>query len=173
MHARTEELLEHLSSTRQSLADAYLAVAAGDRDRRPRPEAWSPGEVLCHLAMIEKSVVAILRRKLQRAVGAGSLPLAQQGPRTWRDLATLLLDDGTKIDAPSFVVPDGTMQAAEAWQSLQDSRTALRDVLLAADGLDTSSIVQRHVVLGPMTFEQWLGFVGFHEQRHAGQIARG
>ncbi len=172
MHARTFELLEHLGTTRQYLADAFANVREANYDVRPSPVEWSAGEVLSHLAMIEVSVAAILQKKLRRAIAAEILPVAGEQSRRWRNLAGRLLDEGMKIEAPDFVVPDGTMSAVTAWQSLQESRAKLRQILLAADGKNTETIVARHVLLGVLTFEQWLGFVGYHEQRHAAQIAR-
>jgi hypothetical protein len=172
MHVRTLELLEHLDTTRQYLADAFANVREANHDVRPSPPEWSAGEVLSHLAMIEISVGEILQKKLRRAIAAEILPVAGEQSRRWRNLAGKLLDEGTKIEAPDFVVPDGTMSAAAAWQSLQVSRAKLRQILLAADGMNTETIVARHVLLGILTFEEWFGFVGYHEQRHAAQIAR-
>jgi len=172
MHARTTDLLRHLDDTRKQLADAFAAVPEGKRDVRPSADQWSAGEVLSHLAMIEVSVVGILQKKLRRAMAAGALPVASGSGASWRRLEGVLLDEDLKIEAPDFVVPDGSQSADAAWQSLQSSRPELRQVLLAADGRDTEAVQARHVLLGVLTFEEWLGFVGFHEQRHAAQIMR-
>jgi uncharacterized damage-inducible protein DinB len=170
MHARSLELLQHLDTTRQQLADAFAKVPKERQDQRPSSGGWSVGEVLAHLAMIEPSVAGILQGKLRRALSDGALPKAGDQPRAWRKLSEVLLDQDRKIEAPDFVVPDGTMTAVSAWDSLQVSRPKLRQVLLAADGICTDSVKAQHVLLGVMTFEEWLGFVGFHEQRHALQI---
>ena len=172
MHVRTSELLEHLDATRQCLSDAFANVREANYDVRPSPLEWSAGEVLSHLAMIETSVGEILQKKLRRAIAGDILSVAGEQTRRWRALADKLLDEGSKIEAPDFVVPDGTMSATVAWQSLQTSRAKLRQILLAADGKNTETIVARHVLLGVLTFEEWFGFVGYHEQRHAAQIVR-
>jgi len=172
MHVRTTDLLQHLDDTRKQLDDAYAAVPEAQRDVRPAAEEWSPGEVLSHLAMIEASVVEILQKRLRRAIAAGPLSPADDQRRRWPDLKEVLLNEELKVKAPSFVVPDGTQPAAAAWQSLQESRPKLRQILLAADGMNTETIVAPHVLLGELTFEEWFGFVGYHEQRHAAQIRR-
>jgi len=172
MHVRTTDLLQHLDTTRQHLADAFLAVPEESRDVRPSASEWSAGEVVAHLAMIEKSVAEIMQKKLRRAMAMDSLTPAGGRSRKWRMLEERLLDAETKVEAPEFVVPDGSMPAANAWRSLQESRPRLRQVLLAADGKSTENVVSRHVLLGVLTFEEWFGFVGYHEQRHAQQIAR-
>lgn len=172
MHVRTTDLLQHLDQTRQCLADAFLAVPETARDVRPSTNEWSAGEVVSHLAMIEKSVAEIMQKKLRRAIAMDSLRPAGERSRKWRLLEERLLNAEVKVEAPEFVVPDGSMSATEAWQSLQESRPRLRQVLLAADGKNTETVVSRHVVLGVLTFEEWFGFVGYHEQRHANQIAR-
>ena len=172
MHVRTTDLLQHLDGTRKQLADAFGAVPVARRDERPAAGQWSAGDVLSHLAMIEASVVEILQKKLRRAMAAGSLSPAGGDSRRWHRLQGVLLDEELKIKAPDFVVPDGSQLAAEAWRSLQESRPQLRQVLMAADGKNTETVVARHVLLGVLTFEEWLGFVGYHEQRHAAQILR-
>jgi hypothetical protein len=42
--------------------------------------------------------------------------------------------------------------------------------VLAGDGLDTSTLRHAHHVLGELTFEQWIEFVGCHQQRHTAQL---
>lgn len=172
MHVRTTDLLQHLDKTRKCLHDAFAAVPHAQHDVRPAADKWSAGEVLSHLAMIEVSVGEILQKKLRRAIAAESLSPAGGSSRRWRKLADILLNEELKVEAPDFVVPDGTQPAAAAWQSLQESRSKLRQILLAADGMNTETIVARHVLLGVLTFEEWYGFVGYHEQRHAAQIMR-
>ena len=58
----------------------------------------------------------------------------------------------------------------EAWAALERARSSLRQVLLAGDGLDTTSLRQAHFLFGELTFEQWVAFVGLHEQRHTAQM---
>ena len=171
MHVRTIELLQHLDTTRRQLADAFARIPLDQQDQRPAKDRWSAGEVLSHLSMIEASVAEILQGKLRRVLAGETLPPAGEQPRTWRKLADVLLDQDLKVVAPEFVVPDGSQSAAAAWESLESSRPRLRQLLLAADGLCTESVKSRHVLLGVLTFEEWFGFVGYHEQRHALQIA--
>lgn len=174
MHPRTVELLRHLDDARARLTSARDAVPAERRDRRPPGGAWSIGNVLAHLARTEAQVATLLQRKLRTAMADNALPaLADPRPLS----AALgdfdgerLLDRAQRVAAPESARPDPTQTANEAWQALQDARQRMRQLLLAADGLDTDTLRAPHPLLGELTFVQWVAFVGYHERRHAAQI---
>ena len=169
MHARTLELLQHLDLGRRALLEVVDAIA--DRDARPAAGRWSATDVLSHLARTEGQIGAFLQRKLRRALADAPLPPApDRGPV----LATLpvdeVLDRRRKVEAPDFAAPDEQMTFDDAWSALERARERLRQVLLAGDGLDTSSLRQAHHVFGDLTFEQWIAFASLHERRHTEQL---
>jgi hypothetical protein len=127
--------------------------------------------VIEHLATVEAQIAALLKRGLRQALANGALP-----PET--DVAPVLptidaerlLDRERRIASPSSAQPSRSLGADDAWRALEASRTAVREALLAGDGLATASIRFPHPALGELTFHQWLAFVGFHEARHSAQI---
>ncbi|HEX6813490.1 MAG TPA: DinB family protein [Planctomycetota bacterium] len=171
MHPRTAELLQHLEQNRAILRRALDGAPLPLRERKPAPERWSAAEVLEHLAIVEQQVGALLRRGLRRALADGALPRdPDHTPVVPTIDAQLLLDRERRLQAREGVAPSRGLTAEQAWTELESSRAVLRDVLLAADGLVTSSIRAPHPFLGELTFHQWIAFVGFHEARHAAQI---
>lgn len=171
MHRRTQELLQHLDQSRQELTNALAPIPAAAWNQQPTAGGWSVANVLSHLARTEGQVAAFLHRALRDALAAGPLPAA---PDSADILATLdttrLLDRTTRFEAPAFAAPDPTMPADAAWHALERARARTHDVLLAGDGIDTRGLQRAHHVLGVLSFEQWLAFVGCHERRHAAQI---
>ena len=171
MHTRTTELLQHLEHHRAILREALDATPEELRGRKPAPERWSVAEVLEHLAIVEQQIGALLQRGLRRAMAGGTLPKdTDHSPVVPTVDAAQLLDRERRLQARQGVVPSRGLLAGQAWTELATSRAVLRDVVLAADGLVTASIVAPHPFLGELTFHQWIVFVGFHEARHAAQI---
>jgi hypothetical protein len=171
MHARTQELLDHLRAGRATLREALDAVPAALRERKPAADRWSAAEVLEHLAIVEGQIAALLKRGLRRALADGALAAdADHAPVVSTVDAEALLDRERTFRARPEVSPSRGWTAEQAWSELDRSRTSLREVVLAADGLDTRSIRAPHPFLGELAFHQWIVFVGFHEVRHAAQI---
>ena len=171
MHPRTQELLRHIEENRQLVREALEAAPLALRERRPAPERWSVAEVLEHLSIVELQVAKLLKRGLRIAQAEQPLPA---DPDVSPVLPTVdgpaLVDRERALGAPEGGMPRKGLSAGEAWRALEESRAELREVLLAADGLATRSIVAPHPFFGELNFHQWIAFVGFHEARHAAQI---
>ena len=171
MHRRTQELLGHLDRSRRVLLDALATIPADRRDARPAAGGWSAANVLSHLARTEGQVAAFLQRALRTALADDALPPAADESSVLASIdEDRLLDRTTRLVAPDFAAPDPEMPADRALAELERARERARQVLLAGDGRDTSSLRRAHHVLGELTFEQWLAFVGLHMQRHAAQL---
>jgi uncharacterized damage-inducible protein DinB len=171
VHPRTDELLDHLTRQRDVLRQALDAAPPAIQSQRPTPERWSIAEVLEHLSIVERQVTALLRRGVQKAEAAGPLP---DDPDTAPVLPTidgaLLLDRERRVAAGPQVQPKGTLTADAAWQTLTDQRRELLELLARVDGKRTDAVQAPHPVLGALTFQQWIAFLGYHEARHAAQV---
>jgi hypothetical protein len=171
MHPRTIELLAHLDRTHASLRAAFVAVPSELLERAPAPGRWSAAQVVEHLATAEAQIAALLKRGLRTALANGALPPdLDHSPVLPTVDAARLLDRERRIAASASVAPTRSLGAGDAWRALEAARTAVREVLLAGDGLATASIRFPHPALGELTFHQWLAFVGYHEERHSAQI---
>ena len=171
VHPRTHELLDHLTRQRDVLRAALDATTPASRSVRPAPDRWSIAEVLEHLAIVERQVTALLRRGVQKAEATAPLP---DDPDTTPVLPTidgaLLLDRERRVAAGPQVQPKGAVDADAAWQALAEQRRELLELLARVDGKRTDAVQAPHPVLGALTFQQWIAFLGYHEARHAAQI---
>lgn len=171
MHARTLEVLQHLDVAAKSFLDALEAIPEGQRDRRPADNIWSAANVAAHLARTEGQVAAFLQPALRQALANRSLPAVSATGSVLASIdGVMVLDRTTPLEAPQFAMPDFTMTAVAALLKLERARARTRQVLLAGDGLDTTSVRRTHHVLGELSFEQWIAFVGLHQQRHTAQL---
>jgi hypothetical protein len=166
MEASTEAILGSLDVHRDELRAAIEAVPAHRRAERPAQGRWSVDLIVEHLALVESSVVRLLRSRL-RQLPADAAGAQQPGPRVD---AQRVLDRTQRLAANAVVDPQGGVVALASLAALQRSRAELLEVAHAARGRDTSSIRVPHPLLGPLGFWGWIEFVGLHEGRHAAQI---
>src|SRR5215207_10361635 len=171
MHPRTEELLRHLDAHRVTLRAAVDAIPPSLRDTRPSPDRWSVAETLEHLAHVEGQLTRLLTLRLSEAQAAGSLqPETDTSPVAGMLDHALIVDRRRQITAGERVIPRGEMDAATALATLGETRTALRELIVAHDGLSIGVVSHPHPAFGPIDGYQWFLFVGSHEARHADQI---
>ncbi|HEX5386616.1 MAG TPA: DinB family protein [Gemmatimonadales bacterium] len=170
LHPRTSELIEYLARTRTDLVTALDQVPAPLRERRPAPDAWSPAEIAEHLRVVEDGIVRMLNRTLDRT------DLDALGPEadTSSVLGCLdrfrLLDATRRIEAPELVRPAADVTFEPALAGLAKTRDGMIALLARVDGRAVGSITRPHLLLGPLTFYQWIVFVGQHEARHTHQV---
>jgi DinB superfamily len=81
-----------------------------------------------------------------------------------------LLDRSAALTASGASIPQGGLGVEAALATLTERRQAVREMLLAADGLALGEVVIEHPRLGPLNVYQWLVFLGAHEGRHTLQI---
>ena len=170
MNPRLEEVLNYLDAERSALREAVELVPAELRNQQPGPDRWSVAQVLQHLLIIEKRIGLGMSKWVADAKTGGLGPeLETSSVLNSLDLPRIA-DRSTRRTAPEEVRPKSEMDAATAWTALEQSRKALRNAVLAGDGLALGEVTQPHPVLGPINLYQWLLFVGSHEVRHTGQV---
>jgi quinol monooxygenase YgiN len=169
-HPRIVEILEHLDRHRAALRAAVESVPVEARERRPVPSRWSVAEVLEHLAIVESQIASLIRTRIENARQTG----VRAETETTSVLPSLeidrLLDRSTRLVSGDAALPKGDLDAASAWAKLDDERAALRQAVLAADGLALGDLSAPHRRLGSLNLYQWVIFLGGHEGRHALQI---
>ncbi|HUQ81784.1 MAG TPA: DinB family protein [Gemmatimonadaceae bacterium] len=170
MHPRTEELLRHLDANRAELCAAVDAVPSEIREKRPVADRWSVALVLEHLARVESGLTKVLTGRLAEARAAGQLAPETDTSPVASAYHDVMLDRTRLIVAGDRVVPRGEMDSATALGALSDSRSKLRELIVAHDGLSIAAVNFPHPVFGPIDGYQWFLFIGSHEARHAAQI---
>jgi hypothetical protein len=170
MHPRLEEVLNYLDTERSALRDAVELVPLALREQSPGTDRWSVGQVLQHLAMIEKRIGLGMTKWVVDARAGGLGPETETSSVMNSLPLQSIADRSQPRSAPAEFRPQGDLDAASAWTALEQTRAALRAGVLAGDGLALGEVIQPHPVLGPINLYQWLLFVGSHEARHAAQV---
>ena len=170
MHPRTEQLLRHLDANRAELCAAVDAVPSQLREKRPTPDRWSVAEVLEHLVRVESGLTKLLTGRLAEARAAGQLAEEPDTSPVASSYHGLMLDRSRLIVAGERVIPRGEMDSPSALVALTESRSKLRELIAAHDGLSIAVVSLPHPVFGPIDGYQWFLFIGSHEARHAAQI---
>lgn len=170
MQARVREVLTHLESHRTALEAAVASIPEVVRDRRPGADRWSVAEILEHLVIVETRIALLLTETIETARASGLRLETDTAPVVPTVPVASLLDRSARIVARENSVPTGKLDAAAGLALLAQARQALKETLLAADGLALGELVLPHPRLGALSVYQWFVFLGAHEGRHAAQI---
>ena len=123
--------------------------------------SWSIAQVLEHLYIMEKNVV----HQLQLALNREAFEEAEPFP------LHVIADRTKKISAPDFLMHSANFKTLEELKvKLATSRDALEQLMQETneEGLNRKTLA--HLRFGVLTVSQWIALVGYHEQRHLGQI---
>ena len=171
MHPRINELLKHLDTHHADFRSAYEAVPTDRRNVKPAPDRWSAANVVEHVAIVNGRVAGRFAKQIAEARASGHDREATTEPiLPTIDLARVLdRRPESRIQAPDPIQPTGLVAEA-AWESLEQSSTALREALASGDGLALGTLMAPHPLFGPLSIYQWAAFVGAHQARHAAQL---
>lgn len=169
MHPRLAELFTYIDQEHDALRSAYEAVPADRRAMRPSPETWSVDDVIGHLTLIERRLATVLGNVIAQA-RAGGLPNESASDSVLERInAGRWSDRSMKFKGPAVVDPR-TAEIVYSWSDYDETRRRLKDVLLGGDGLALEQVSHPHVIMGPLSIYEWIGFMGGHAARHAAQI---
>jgi hypothetical protein len=172
MGKRLTEILTYVAEARARVLEAAARFDQEALDRRPSPDAWSPGEILAHLALLDAAVTRILDRQVASARGDGIGP----DPSDQSLLASLdafeLEETVVKIQTPGSFVPTRGLSREKLLADLADSRAAFLAAAERARGVDLSRLQFPHPALGRLDMYQWVLFLGKHDLRHLHQMER-
>lgn len=122
---------------------------------------WTIAQVLEHLYLMEQTIVANATQAMKQE---GDHPTSSKPFQ-------ITLDRSRKADAPPPLIPSsGFITKAEVAKKLNESRESL---IRLVSGRSKSELEQKsfsHPIFGLMDINQWITFIGVHEQRHLAQI---
>jgi hypothetical protein len=147
----------------------FLQIVAGvDQtisESQPAPGEWSVGEAVHHVILVERTVRFLIRSLRWRLLGEKSLNSVPKPPR----LESVSRRKGRVKTMRRFIPSHG-----QPWDRLLSSlNRERRKTMRLAKGIDLSKIRQRrfrHYILGHLNGEEWLLFIGHHQERHRLQI---
>ena len=123
---------------------------------RPKPGAWSMGDVAEHVTIATQNMAKRLR----------ALAPLERAPDVIDDEIPYLFYRGD--EPPNVATPTGTWtQWADHAETFRAATAAIREAALA-EGLRTRGAP--HPLFGMLDGEQWLIFAGAHIERHRSQL---
>jgi len=159
-----EPIVHKLASAQARLLRAADAVSAEQWKRGPSNGAWSAGELVAHLIMVERGIVGTADRVTQKPAKPASLlkrlhlPLALVESRLVRRKTPIPLD-------PQLVREKEAMLA-----ELRDVRERSLAFLDETKNRDLSAYRWRHPFIGSLNLYEWFEMMAAHELRHTKQM---
>jgi len=169
MHPRIAELFGYIDREHAALRAAYESVPAARRALRPSAESWSVDDVIGHLTLLERRLAVVFGQAVAGARERGVPAEASTDPILPRINVERWHDRRRRITGSAAMDPR-TDGAVYAWEDYEKARQGVKDVLLGGDGLALEQVHLPHIVVGPLTLYEWIGFLGGHAKRHADQI---
>jgi hypothetical protein len=157
-------ILEHLDRSRTHLLKTAQEIPDNRWRESPGEGAWSAGEVIAHLAMVEERIVGGANRVLQTPpepvppLKRIHLPLA------------LTMFRGRKVKSPIPLDPNLVSEKPAALDRLSVTRKATLQFIESTQGRDLTAYRFPHPFLGSLNIYEWFRAIGYHELRHEKQI---
>lgn len=153
------ELLESINS--MSEKDVYFKSG----------NAWSPAEIIKHLAKTESQLIRLFLKLLEAAEKEAASSDGNLNPPVSLAEAVAELSN-VKLESPEILKPADNVNIADSLAKLEESRNAILGLRQRIEKTDVSKAVFPHPFAGELNLYQWLAFIGLHEKRHLAQIAK-
>ena len=173
MTKKVQELVDTISSYRQTLLDEVSALSETQLDYKPGDGEWSISDILHHLALTDDANLKLTFRALKHAEER-NLP---EDPTPDESALNCLAPHSetirnTRAQAPEFVAPQSHLPAQDSIARLKASREKMLESIERLGRYDLSQLKYRHPLLGELDMYQWILIAGGHERRHTAQIGR-
>jgi hypothetical protein len=169
MPSAIEILVQHLDRCHEDLRAAVHSVPFALRDRQPPGGGWSVAQVVEHLAHADRLFTQLLAKYVGELRGQPSDNVDAAGVLQRRRLLAVL-DRNTRVESREWIQPVQNWSIDQALRNLEDERRRLVLTVRSAEGVPLSIVSYAHFILGDLNLYEWIGFVGYHEMRHAAQI---
>ena len=168
MGTAIDVLIQHLDKCHAELRAAVQSVPFAVREQRP-PGGWSVAQVVEHLAHTDRIFTQLLAKFVGELRGQPADQIDAAGMLKRRRLLAVL-DRNTKVESREWILPVQNWTSDIALRNFEGARTTLLQTIRSADGVPLSTVSYPHFLLGELNLYEWIGFVGYHEARHAAQI---
>jgi DinB superfamily len=162
--------LEAAEQERAALLASLEAMTPNQRVFQPAPDAWSPVQVVLHLALADEGTLVGMRRELE----AGKAP----GRQPWKTRLGYVLLIGffafrMKLRVPVRAIqPDPVVALPEVRRRWDAARTGIVGFFDALPDDRLARPLFRHPVVGWLTPGQTLAFIRRHGRHHRRQVER-
>ncbi|KGR77303.1 DinB family protein [Ureibacillus sinduriensis] len=153
--------MENLDRVREEILESVGSLTDEQLNEVVAEGSWSIAQVLEHLYIMEEKIVGQIHNALneEEHEEPGTFPLH------------VVVDRTKKIDAPDYLVPSNNFHTLEELnEKLAASRASLKQIAHLHNEEELSQKTFAHRRFGVLSINQWIALVGYHEQRHIGQI---
>lgn len=146
---------------REALWNSVRDVHHEQFNQKPAEDEWSIKQILEHLYLMEGAIA----NNIEKQLASGKEEEAKK-----RSIE-LSVDRTTKVEAPNEFQPtDDEASILEMEEKLATSHQALQKVANEYSEATLAKKAMPHPAFGNMSLDQWVTFVGYHEERHTKQI---
>ncbi len=167
MHPKITELLAYLDARNEILRAAYESIPPGRRAARPAVDRWSAAEIVHHLEIVERRLLARLASMVEQA---RALPPDDDVTPFFPNETTSRVEVRDQRFTTSASSEPRDSDPARVWSDYMDARSKLKAVIGSGDGLQLGAFTAAHPALGALTGYEWIAFAGSHAARHADQV---
>lgn len=153
--------MENLDRVREEILGSASNLSDEQLNEVVVEGSWSIAQVLEHLYIMEEKIVEqiLLALNEEEHEEPGTFPLHFVTDRT------------KKIDAPEYLIPSSNFHRLdELKEKLAASRASLKQIAQEHNEEELNQKTFTHRRFGVLSINQWIALVGYHEQRHIGQI---
>lgn len=157
------DILKRLDASHARLLESVSPLDEEIFRKSPGDGAWSVGEIVLHLSLVEERVIKELELALQK-------PPRQLGLLRRLVPTSIVASRLIKVKSPNAVAPSKLGDKQETVKALNDARSKLKSLYDKHGEARLAQTVFKHPFLGEITGVATISFVGYHEQRHYKQI---
>jgi hypothetical protein len=165
LHPALQKAMALTDADRQRILERVQGITQAQTDYKPTPEAWSVGEILHHLILIEISISKLFNKLIkenQRLIGATDAMQVED----------MQYPPDRRGQAPEFAIPAPQRPITAALNELAATRERTKQTLSRYTGEHPSELRWKHPLFGDMGMAHWARFIGLHEGHHLKQIER-
>jgi hypothetical protein len=160
-----KELVTEIDDTYRELLKIFSLVPAAQIDTIPIEGSWTAGQLAEHLIRAGFSAGDFFRENVRPTEGRAPDAGVEQ-------IKSIFLNFGTKLQAPSFIVPLETLH--DKAQQIKELERIRRSYIDAVEQLDLSyTCLGRELPgAGYLTRLEWISLNVYHTQRHIRQLKK-
>lgn len=162
--ASLEGIREKLQRAQAGFCRAADAIATEDWERQPAPGAWSAGEIVAHLTVVERSIIGNADRMTQEIAIPVPFPQRLHLP-LWLVEARIIRRKSPVPQDPNLMAEKEIMLAC-----LRCARERTLAFLSETEKRDLRAFCWRHPFLGVLNAYEWMEMIAAHQIRHTKQM---
>ena len=159
-------IYEAIDETREKFYRRVEGLSDEQAGARNAPDAWSVAEIAEHLALLERSMLRMMKGMLAQVEAAGAAGAAMKPFALDHHVERARTE---KYVSPEMVRPKGEAPLADSLGRLRRTREELHALRPRIEAADLNAVSYPHPAFGPLNFYEWLAFIGIHEARHLRQ----